>query len=384
MVDAAPQTPTFAEFFAGGGMARAGLGEAFTCTFANDIDPAKCASYRTNWGGDHLFEGDVAKLPDVALPDVDMWWASSPCQDFSLAGHGKGLSGARSGVFNDWIAVLDRAIALDRTPKLICFENVAGLITRNKGRDFGFVLKSLTTRGYRVGAMSLDAKHFLPQSRPRLFVIATRSDAPLIPGLTTMRPNPDYHTKSIREFVARQPRGFAKTWVWWDIGVLPERTQTLQDIIELRTKQPWQSERQVSAMLNLMSPPSRAKLDALRKTKRWEIGTVYKRGRPGPDGSTIQRAELRNDGIAGCLRTPAGGSSRQIVVFVKGNQTRARLLSRREAARLMGLPDTYSLPDNYNTAYKLAGDGVAVPVVAHLCETLLMPLSRNKLLSVVA
>lgn len=365
-------------------MARAGLGDAFTCTFANDIDPAKCASYRTNWGGDHLFEGDVAKLPDVALPDVDMWWASSPCQDFSLAGYGKGLSGARSGVFNDWITVLDRAIALGRTPKLICFENVAGLITRNKGRDFGFVLKSLTSRGYRVGAMSLDAKHFVPQSRPRLFVVATRADAPLIPNLITAQPNPEYHSKSIREFVARQPRSFAKSWIWWNIGALPTRTQTLQDMIEPRTKQPWQSTAQVDAMLNLMSPPSRAKLDALRKTKSWEIGTVYKRGRPGPDGITIQRAELRNDGIAGCLRTPAGGSSRQIVVFVKGNQTRARLLSRREAARLMGLPDSYILPDNYNAAYKLAGDGVAVPVVTHLCETLLSPLIQTQRLSVVA
>jgi DNA (cytosine-5)-methyltransferase 1 len=269
-------------------------------------------------------------------------------------------------------------------PKLICFENVAGLITRNKGRDFGFVLASLTKRGYRVGALNLDAKFFLPQSRPRLFVVATRMEAAPNPGPISSTPNPEYHSKAIREFVARQPRNFAKTWVWWDLGALPDRLQTLQDIIEPRTNQPWQSDAQVDAMLRLMSPPSRAKLDALRKSKRWEIGTVYKRGRPGPDGTTIQRAELRSDGIAGCLRTPAGGSSRQIVVFVKGNQTKARLLSRREAARLMGLPDSYILPENYNAAYKLAGDGVAVPVVTHLCKTLLAQLVNTKRLSVVA
>ncbi|WP_298856923.1 DNA cytosine methyltransferase [uncultured Sulfitobacter sp.] len=384
MINTPAQNPTFAEFFAGGGMARAGLGEALTCTFANDIDPAKCATYRTNWGGDHLYEGDVAKLPDVALPDVDMWWASSPCQDFSLAGNGQGLNGERSGVFKDWIDVLGRSMALGRTPKLICFENVAGLITRNKGRDFGYVLRSLTTRGYQVGALSLDAKHFLPQSRPRLFVVAVRADAPLTPNLKASVPNPEYHSKAIRDFVARQPRSFAQSWVWWDIGLLPSRTQTLQDLIEPRTQQPWQSAKQVDAMLNLMSPPSRAKLDELRKGRGWSIGTVYKRGRPGPDGKTIQRAELRNDGIAGCLRTPAGGSSRQIVVFVKGNETKARLLSRREVARLMGLPESYILPDNYNAAYKLAGDGVAVPVVAHLCKTLITPLLCGQQLSVVA
>ncbi|MEP5759567.1 MAG: DNA (cytosine-5-)-methyltransferase [Litoreibacter sp.] len=378
-------TATFAEFFAGGGMARAGISDAFTCTFANDIDPGKCVSYRENWDSDHLFEGDVAKLPDVALPDVDLWWASSPCQDFSLAGYGKGLKGARSGVFIDWIDVLDRAAALGRSPKLICFENVAGLITRNKGADFGFVLKSLTQRGYNVGALSLDAKHFLPQSRPRLFVVAVREDEAIAPGLMLDAPHAEYHSKPIQDFVARQPRGFSKSWVWWNLGELPERSSTLNDIIEPKTRQPWQSEAQVDAMLALMSPPSRAKLDALRKGRGWSIGTVYKRGRPGPDGITIQRAELRNDGIAGCLRTPAGGSSRQIVMFVKGNQTKARLLSRRETARLMGLPDSYKLPENYNAAYKLAGDGVAVPVVKFLCDTLLAPLARGtKTLSVVA
>lgn len=385
MVEQAIPTATFAEFFAGGGMARAGLSGAFRCTFANDIDPMKCVAYRENWGGDHLFEGDVAKLPDVALPDVDLWWASSPCQDFSLAGQGRGLKGARSGVFLDWIEVLDRAIGLGRAPRLICFENVAGLITRNKGADFGFVLKSLTQRGYRTGALSLDAKHFLPQSRPRLFVVAIRAEAPMIQGLIQTQPSAAYHSKPIREFVARQPRSFAKTWVWWNLGELPPREITLANLIERKSTQPWQSEAQVDAMLNLMSPPSRAKLDALRKGRGWSIGTIYKRGRPGPDGRVVQRAELRTDGIAGCLRTPAGGSSRQIVVFVKGNQTKVRLLSRREAARLMGLPDSYALPDNYNAAYKLAGDGVAVPVVAFLHDTLLAPLARGAAaLSVVA
>ncbi|WP_310677938.1 DNA cytosine methyltransferase, partial [Burkholderia multivorans] len=59
---------------------------------------------------------------------------------------------------------------------------------------------------------------------------------------------------------------------------------------------------------------------------------------------------------------------------IEGKRVRSRLLSPREAARLMGLPDTYQLPQNYNDAYHLAGDGVAVPVVRFLAEHVLEPL----------
>jgi DNA (cytosine-5)-methyltransferase 1 len=95
--------------------------------------------------------------------------------------------------------------------------------------------------------------------------------------------------------------------------------------------------------------------------------------RPGPDGAT-QRAEVRFDGLAACLRTPGGGSSRQILLEVEGPDVRSRLLSAREMARLMGLADDYQLPDNHNAASRLTGDGVVVDVVRHLAAHLLEPL----------
>ena len=104
------------------------------------------------------------------------------------------------------------------------------------------------------------------------------------------------------------------------------------------------------------------------------VGGVYKRTRFDADGDKVQRAEIRFDDVAGCLRTPSGGSSRQSIMVVKGNKVRSRLLSPREAARLMGLPDEYALPSNYNDAYHLAGDGVAVPVVRFLAAHILEPI----------
>ena len=61
-------------------------------------------------------------------------------------------------------------------------------------------------------------------------------------------------------------------------------------------------------------------------------------------------------------------------MIVEGDKVRSRLLAPREAARLMGLPDSYKLPENYNEAYHLVGDGVVVPVVRFLAAWILEPL----------
>ena len=104
------------------------------------------------------------------------------------------------------------------------------------------------------------------------------------------------------------------------------------------------------------------------------VGGVYKRTRYDENGVKVQRAEVRFDDVAGCLRTPAGGSSRQTIMVVDGNKICSRLISSRETARLMGLDDGYKLPKNYNEAYHLTGDGVVVDVVRHLAQYLFEPL----------
>ena len=107
---------TFYEFFAGGGMARLGLGDGWNCLFANDFDPLKAATYRNNFGEDHLHKGDVWAVSPFDLPDrADLAWASSPCQDVSLAGARadtigiqtdtvKQLLGRAPKTFEDWCA----------------------------------------------------------------------------------------------------------------------------------------------------------------------------------------------------------------------------------------------------------------------------------------
>jgi DNA (cytosine-5)-methyltransferase 1 len=154
----------------------------------------------------------------------------------------------------------------------------------------------------------------------------------------------------------------------------PIRNVTFRDIIETEPKGVrWHAPQETSRLLAMMSPINFAKVVEAKKAGRRTVGGVYRRTRLDESGRKVQRAEVRFDDISGCLRTPAAGSSRQTIMIVEGNDVRSRLLSPREAARLMGVPDDYVLPENYNEAYYLAGDGVAVPVVRFLAEHILEP-----------
>ncbi|MBM3607920.1 MAG: DNA cytosine methyltransferase, partial [Alphaproteobacteria bacterium] len=177
--------PTYYEFFAGGGMARAGLGAGWQCLFANDFDAKKRDAYVANWGSEHFRLEDIHKLTVKDLPGhADLAWASFPCQDLSLAGNGAGLKGARSGAFwgfwNLMSALRDEA----RAPKILVLENVTGALTSNGGRDFAELCRALKAIGYVFGALTIDAVHFVPQSRPRLFIIAVREDIAIPATLT--------------------------------------------------------------------------------------------------------------------------------------------------------------------------------------------------------
>ena len=164
------------EFFAGGGMARAGLGDRWECLFANDFDPSKARSYRANWPGDDLLVGDVRHITTDQLPRAaHLAWASFPCQDLSLAGNGAGLNGDRSGTFWPFWKLMTDLNREGRAPAIIVLENVCGAISSHGGRDFASICDALNRQGYRFGAAVVDAVHFLPQSRPGLFIIAARA-----------------------------------------------------------------------------------------------------------------------------------------------------------------------------------------------------------------
>ena len=358
-------------------MARAGLGKGWTCLFANDFDAKKGLTYQLNWGpGGELKIGDVRKIKAAELPGhADLIWGSFPCQDLSLAGGGAGLKGERSGTFYPFWEVVKGLIAERRAPKIIAVENVFGTLTSHSGRDFEAICKSFADAGYRYGALVINAALFVPQSRPRLFVIGVRADVEIDAALLSPGPIAPFHTPALQRAFERVSKAAQKKMVWWNVPVPPRRNDHLR-----RPHRGEPDERQLAhdaerdQIVGMMSAINKAKLEAAKRAGRRMVGGVYKRTRIDERGVKVQRAEVRFDDVAGCLRTPAGGSSRQVIIVVDGKKVRSRLISARETARLMGLDEDYKLPKNYNEAYHLTGDGVAVHVVRHLAEHIFEPL----------
>lgn len=366
----------FYEFFAGGGMARKGLGPGWTCRFANDFDFKKGLTYQANFGAGELKVGDVRSVTLGDLPGVaDLVWGSFPCQDLSLAGGGAGLKGERSGTFYPFWDVMTALIEDDRAPAIIALENVCGTLTSHGGKDFQAICKTFADAGYRSGALIINAALFVPQSRPRLFVIGVRDDIEIDPALLSPGPVPPFHTRGLCKAVDTVPKAARAKLLWWNLPTPEHRVRTFADEIEDTPESvAWHTPSETKQLLAMMSPINLAKVEAAKRAGRRMVGGVYKRTRLNDNGAKVQRAEIRFDDVSGCLRTPAGGSSRQVIVVVDGAKVRSRLISARETARLMGLKDDYKLPKNYNEAYHLTGDGVAVDVVRHLAKHIFEPL----------
>ncbi len=364
-----PLPLTFYEFFAGGGMARAGLGGPWRCTFANDFDPLKAATYRENWGDDHFVPGDVWALSSWQLPGrADLAWASSPCQDFSLAGARAGLDGGRSSAFWGFWRLIEALNREGRAPRAVVIENVTGLLSSRGGEDFNALCAALAGQGYSFGALEIDAAAFVPQSRPRVFVLATCEAPP-----ASLIGHSPLHTSAVRAARDRLPAALRAGWIDWSPAPPAPRNSDLAGMLEPDEDALWRKPQQTRALLAQMNPSHRARVEAARSTGERRIGAVFRRIRV-EDGRRVQRAEARFDGLAGCLRTPRGGSSRQLLLVIDGGKAKSRWISGREGARLMGLPEDYVLPKTATAALHVVGDGVAAPVVRFLAERLLEPL----------
>lgn len=352
--------PEFLEFFAGSGLVAQGLKSHFRAAWANDICPKKAAVYAANHGKKTFHLGSISDVRGVDLPTAPLAWASFPCQDLSLAGATAGIHAPRSGLVWEWLRIIDE---MPVPPPVLVAENVAGLVSALGGAHYKKLHHALVERGYVVGAMLLDAERWVPQSRPRVFVVAVRADSAIPKALIDSGPN-WLHPSSVCKAAAG-----LDNWVWWRIPAPPQRSQALGDIVEWDA--PFAKPEIEARNIDLISPRHREILDGIPKSQP-VVAPGYKRTRQGR-----QVLELRFDEIAGCLRTPEGGSSRQVVLIRKGSKLRTRLLTVRETARLMGAPDTYKLPGSYNDGYKAMGDAVAVPVAKWLAKYLLAPLAKS-------
>jgi len=352
--DVRERKPRAAEFFAGIGLVRLALErQGWDVVFANDIDPDKAEMYRHNWPkDDHLVVGDIHELSASAIPDCELFTASFPCNDLSIAGRWEGLSGKESSAFWGLIDLLNKLGP--RKPPLVLLENVVGFLIRNSGSDLEKALLALNEQGYNVDAFILNAVRWVPQSRARLFVVAKRDEGrprQTIARESGSRPDPLF------KFINASPN------IRWDIRplpALPPPTSRLADIIEdlPSDHSDWWNKDRTEYFMKQMSDRHAAQAKEMIASHKITYATAFRRVRNGKS-----MAELRTDGIAGCLRTPRGGSGRQILFKAGRGKYQVRLLSARECARLQGVPDSYLIGVPLNQSLFGFGDAVCVPAV---------------------
>jgi len=347
--------PGFLEFFAGSGLVSQALAPYFSLSWANDICPKKAAIFRINQGTKKFHLGSITAVDGASLPEAILSWASFPCQDLSLAGKSGGIQASRSGLVWEWLRIMDE---MPVKPSVLVAENVLGLVSSDNGSQYRQLHEALVDRGYKAGAMVIDAVHWLPQSRPRVFVVAVPENAALPRELLDYSRN-WLHPSSL----VKAAKGL-DNWLWWKMPPPTPRRLGLSDIIE------WDALCMTAAMAKKTIDLIPA--EHLRRFMESDLKAApgYKRTRHGR-----QVLELRFDDIAGCLRTPQGGSSRQYLVLKRDDHLDVRLLTVLETARLMGAPGDYKLPGGYNEGYKAMGDAVAVPAAEYLAKHLLSKLA---------
>ncbi len=363
---------TVAEFFAGIGLMRLGLEQAgWRVIWANDIDEDKFRMYRGHFINDdaHFEVGDVHTLDPDIIPDVALATASFPCNDLSLAGARRGLAGQQSGAFWGFVDIL-RGMS-DRRPPLVMLENVSGFLTSHDGADFRDACLALNELDYAVDVFIIDASLFVPQSRQRLFLVGKREKE----KVGQVSATPSFYQSQCRpallaDFILWHPE---IRWSLRSLPVIPGTMTSLRDILEdLPADSPhWWSKERAEYLLNQMSEKHRTIADKMISESEMSCGTVFRRIRHGRS-----MAELRTDGLAGCLRTPRGGSGRQILFIAGKGRYAARLLTPRECARLMGAPD-YAITVPLNQALFGFGDAVCVPVIRWISENYLNPVWKE-------
>jgi DNA (cytosine-5)-methyltransferase 1 len=345
-------------------MARAGI----EVVWSNDIAATKQAMFERNFGisaGHTFLLEDLGKLSRDQLPvNADLAWASFPCTDLSVAGGRAGLHrGIASSTFWHFIKALSK-MGTSR-PSVIALENVTAFATSHSGRDIASAIRSLNGLGYSVDVLSIDARHFLPQSRPRLFLIGTDSPVASTTAVNSMRPDwltPVFEDKSLvthRMSVPELP------------PLLVDGLASYLEPMDDDDARWWLKDR-VDSFVGSLSDLQSRRFTTLREREGLTVRTAYRRMRQG-----TPRWELRSDGVAGCLRTSSGGSSKQAVVSLGYGGARIRWMTPREYASLMGAPNFPIDGIKEHHAYSGFGDAVCAPVVEWLTANYLLPLLRG-------
>ena len=248
-------------------------------------------------------------------------------------------------------------------------ENVHGFATSHRGKDLTLALEKLADLGYSCDVFAVDARHFVPQSRPRMFIVGIRGELPAearrsVPPVSDARP----------EWVRRIHESHGHLGMHYiDLPDLHAGPADLRAVLQKmdRSDARWWGHEKTGAFLGSLSELQAERLGALRDANKISWRTAYRRTRNG-----VAVWEVRRDSIAGCLRTTGGGSSKQVLVEAGRGGVRVRWMTPLEYARLMGAGRYRLTSGTPNQAMFGFGDAVVVDVIRWIAQNYLVPTLR--------
>lgn len=315
-------TPTFIDLFAGiGGFRLALERQGFKCVFSSEIDPFARKTYSANFGDDQLF-GDI-RDDKIHVPKHTLLTAGFPCQPFSLAGVSKRNSLKQPHGFNDRVSGTlffeIASILATRKPEAFLLENVRNLERHDNRRTFQEILRTLEDDlGYTVSYRVLDASLYVPQHRPRIYIVGFKE------------PN-DFSFGNLE---------------------IPQTPKSLKSVL---------------------MPNSRVDSRYVLSSHLWTYLQNYaKKHREAGNGFGFGLVDRETDRRTRTLSARYHKDGSEILVS-RGPRSNPRRLTPRECARLMGFPDDFKIPVSDTQAYRQFGNSVAVPVV----EAIVREISRS-------
>jgi len=316
---------TFIDLFAGiGGMRIGAQNNGGVCVFSSEFEKNAQKTYLDNHG--ELPFGDITKIAADDIPAHDVLFAGFPCQPFSHAGLKRGIEDTRGTLFHNIAEILEI-----KKPKVAVLENVKGLVSHDKGYTLQVILKTLTDMGYSCNIskeiilngtlkdLQAEAKKMIlksidfgvPQNRQRIYIVLWRN------GM-------------VNSFNYPKPLGII-TRVGDILEKNPDPKYTISDRL-------WAGHKR-------------------RKIQNKEDGKGFGYGCVTPDSPYTNTISARyyKDGS-------------EILITQENNNPRK--VTHREAARLQGFPDEFSIHNSSVNAYKQFGNSVSVPVISSLVSAI--------------
>ncbi|MBK7389204.1 MAG: DNA (cytosine-5-)-methyltransferase [Bacteroidetes bacterium] len=328
-----PEKPkfTFIDLFAGiGGFRLAFQSKGGKCIFTSEWDKNSQKTYEANFG--EVPFGDITQIDEEQIPDHDILLGGFPCQPFSIAGVSKKNSlGKKHGfadetqgtLFYDIVRIIN-----EKKPKAFLLENVKNLTSHDKGRTFKIISETLKKLGYIVFSKVLDAKHYVPQHRERIFIA-----------------------------------GFSK--------------EHFPESVNFKFPEPPEQELRIAEILQPGTDTKYTLTDNL-----WTYLKKYaQKHKEKGNGFGFGLVDLNGVSRTLSARYYKDGSE---ILIPQGKGKNPRRLTPEECRALMGYPDKFIIRNigvSDTQLYRQFGNSVAVPVVTAIAKSMMEFISRNEIKS---